>query len=139
MNIVIDHTNLKAIQNQIDLVNGRARQHTITDANIILQLAEQFEEDAETLVGAKRRLPGTQVSYTSGGQVYASYRYSRYVNRVIMRRGKRNWHLVLFKRISVFSGSSRSSHISLTPAQDRDVRRHFQKQYSVRCQRPKSE
>lgn len=90
MNIVIESKNLSEIQQVIDAENRRAKEHTISDARKILQLANQFEDELESIVGAKRRMCGAQVTYTSGGQVYSSYGYSRYINRLIMRRGPKN-------------------------------------------------
>lgn len=132
MNIVITNENLVEIQQVIDAENRRAKEHTISDARKILHLARQFEDEVESIVGAKRRMCGAQVIYTSGGQVCASYRYSRYINRLIMRRGPKKWHLIGFERISVGKGWARSTHISLTPAQHRDAVRDFQRQYTIR-------
>lgn len=131
MKIAIENDNLQKIQQIIDARNGRAREHTITDAQRILQLAARFEKRVESIVGAKSRMSGAQVTYTSGGQVCTSYKYSRYINRVIMRRGSQKWYLEGFERISVREGWARSTHIALTPVQNQEAVRNFQRQYTI--------
>ena len=131
MKIAIENDNLQKIQQIIDAKNGRAREHTIADAQRIIQLATRFEKKVESIVGAKSRMRGAQVTYTSGGQVCTSYKYSRYINRVIMRRGSQKWYLEGFERISVREGWARSTHIALTPVQNQEAVRNFQRQYTI--------
>ena len=132
MNIIVSVENIAAIQAVLDAENGRAREHTISDAAFIVRLAQKFEAQAERLIGAPSRLRGAEAVYTSGGTVCNAYKYSRYVNELVLKRRKDHWHLVQLKRIVVWRGVSRSSRLTLTPVQDRAAHLHLRRQYNVR-------
>lgn len=131
--IKITASNLPAIEAALAQVNGKASEHTYTNAADIVRLAQRAENAVARLVGAKKHAPGAQMRALSGEAVSNSYNskgYTRAATWVNIERKSSAWYLTRCERGDVGQGGG-YERLMLTPAQDALAVAKFRKSYGV--------
>ena len=128
MKISISDENIPKIQEALDLVQGRAKQHVFTGRDVVI-LALRAEQQLLGML-PKTAAPGAKASARSGTALANAYKYSRIVTRIELSRGAKDWCFVGASVESAFREAGRLG-LTLTPAQADLAVARFRQNFSV--------
>ena len=128
MKISISDENIPKIQEALDLVQGRAKQHVFTGRDVVILALRAEQQLLEML--PKTAAPGAKASARSGTALPNAYKYSRIVTRIELARGAKDWCFVGASVESAFREAGRLG-LTLTPAQADLAVARFRQNFSV--------
>ena len=128
MKISISDENIPKIQEALDLVQGRAKQHVFTGRDVVILALRAEQQLLEML--PKTAAPGAKASARSGTALPNAYKYSRIVTRIELSRGAKDWCFVGASVESAFREAGRLG-LTLTPAQADLAVARFRQNFSV--------
>ena len=128
MKISISDENIPKIQEALDLVQGRAKQHVFTGRDVVI-LALRAEQQLLGML-PKTAAQGAKASARSGTALPNAYKYSRIVTRIELARGAKDWCFVGASVESAFREAGRLG-LTLTPAQADLAVARFRQNFSV--------
>ena len=129
--IKISNENQAKIDAALADVNGRAIGHTYTHAHQILRLAIDAECMLANLGLAKGERAGATVTFQSGGQLPAAYKYVARTTTVTLLRRTSAWYLAAIRSSELYPRSTPRQFTVLTEAQDASVIARVRREYSV--------
>lgn len=129
--ILITETNAEAIEFALTAVNGRATAHCYTTFGEIRAEAERAERKLSDLLEARSKHVGARYVSQSGGRVASSYRRSRVVTRITLKRGAKGWYLEAVKQGLLWPNETGGAYLRLTPAQDCAIVAAIRQRYTV--------
>ena len=115
--INIQEKNSEKINAVLLYANGRADSHTITRAWELRDISDAANDYLANLGLSKARMVGAKVSFTSGGDVPAAYKWQRKVNHVEMECRTSGWFLNSIEVIEIWGNASKPAYL-LTREQD---------------------
>lgn len=128
--ININEKNAEKIIAALLAANGRAFRHTITRAREIESIADAATDYLVGLGLSKSKMVGAKVSFTSGGDVPAAYKWQRVVTWVTLERRQSGWFLNSIKAIQMWGNAPKQTYL-LTNEQDEIVVTKFRAAYFV--------
>ena len=128
MKITINDENIPKLQEALDLVQGRAKQHVFSGQDVLI-LALRAEQQLLGLL-PKKAAPGGKANARSGTALPNGYKYSRIVTRIELVRGAKDWCLVSAHVESAFRDAGLLG-LTLTPAQADLAMARFRQTFSV--------
>lgn len=129
--VLITETNAEAIEFALTAVNGRATAHCYTTFGEIRDEAERAERKLSDLLEAKSKRVGARYISQSGGKVASSYRHSRAITRVTLKRGAKGWYLEAVAQGLLWPNETGGAYLRLTPAQDCAIVAAVRQRYTV--------
>jgi hypothetical protein len=129
MKIKITESNLPLIEGYLSSFNGRAVTHTAKAASLLNEV--KWAEKRLTELGLnKKQRAKAQLNGRSGGQLPASYKYTRVVNGYSLIRGNRDWFLTSLTKRDAWEKRGWTT-VVLTPKQDEIVVSKLRESYWV--------
>lgn len=110
--------------------NSRSTEHTLTDGEFILAIAEKFEDKLHHLIGNKKLANGARAVWVSGVQLPNAYKYKRTVTRLTLERRSTNWWLVSATAEQAYKDAG-PEYLILTPEQDAAAHAILRRQYRL--------
>lgn len=129
--ILITEANAAAIKAVLADVNGRATAHCYTSFSEIRDEAGRAERKLSDLLEAKGKRIGARYVSQSGGKVASSYRQSRIVTRITLRRGAKGWYLEAASQGQLWPNETGGAYLRLAPAQDCAIVAAIRQRYTV--------
>ena len=127
--ILVSEVNAPAIQNRLDMVNGKAGTHVFI-AREVVDLAKLAEERLQWRI-LKKDMVGARFTARSGRPVANKYGARRIGNEAVFERRVKGWYLVSLARCSLSTYGGGETALFLTPAQDKAAVAAFRAKYSI--------
>ena len=121
-----------AIRAALDAVNGRASSFTITEPNVVREIAQEVEAllDRSGVTQADR--VGTVVAYIPAGPSARAYNHAAKSTWIMLRRfGKHEWRLVDVETCEVHPRQAERRSITINPEAAEAVQRHAMRAFTV--------
>jgi hypothetical protein len=118
MKIRVHKSNRAKIEARLEIVNGRALDHTYSHYDDIATLASDAEARRITLRLSRTDARGMRVRCTSGDTVARAYKWSRKATRVELTYCATGWFITDLKNTTIYTDGG-SVHTILSPALDR--------------------
>lgn len=91
--------NVEAVEAYLRSINGKATLHTTNDFLELMEFAKDAEDDLNRVQVSKTAKPGCIAYHCDGGASAKSYRYSRTVTGVTLKRYTEGWRLMEAQRV----------------------------------------
>ena len=114
MAIKIETEKLEAIQAVLNAVNGKAKKHTITDAEDVDSFAYDVEWDLRNRGVTLKAMRGVIAIFTPAGPRAASYRYKAETTRIDIERRSSGWYLINVERVPISAKQPEFRDVDLT-------------------------
>jgi hypothetical protein len=118
------------IQATLDSVNGRAKDHTFSDAEEVLKLIGWAEADALKLLGSKKSLRGLKAVIKSGEAVPNAYKYTRTGTQVTVEWTSSSARITEISRCDLWKEGG-GTRLVFTQEQDTRAVQQLRKNYTV--------
>jgi hypothetical protein len=117
------------IQATLDSVNGRAKDHTFTNADEVSKLIGWAEADALKLLGSRKSLRGLKAVIKSGAAVTSAYKYTRTGTQVTVEWTSSSARITEISRCDVWKEGG--TRLVFTQEQDTRAVQQLRKNYTV--------
>jgi hypothetical protein len=128
--IKVCEANMPKIQAFLDASNGRATEHTLTNAWAIATITERFEAELSELLPNKALHAGAHAVYRSGQALPNAYKFSRLVTYMEFSRKTTGWFLIELHTRHEYRQAFRPK-LTLTAEQDVAAVSKFRLQYNL--------
>jgi hypothetical protein len=128
--IKVSEANLPKIQKLLNAANGRAIEHTLTNAWAIPTITAHFDTQLAELLPNKALYAGARATYRSGQALPAAYKFSRLVTYIEFGRTATGWFITTLETRREYHRAHRP-RLTLTTEQDAAAVSKLRLQYNV--------